>query len=169
MPLLMLLRHAKAERPAGVADFDRPLAPRGRSDSAAIGRHMAAQGWRPEVALCSPARRTRETLQALLPALSAAVDATWPPDLYEADGDDILALVRAVGAGPRSLLVVGHNPAIHEAALSLLGGAEHGDAGELRRKFPTAALAVFDCPGEWSDLATATLQAFVRPRDLADR
>lgn len=167
----MLLRHAKAERPAGVADFDRPLAARGLSDSVAVGRHMAERGWLPEAALCSPARRTRETLAALLPALPAAVDTTWPPDLYDADGDDILALLRAAGGGPPSLLVVGHNPAIHDAALSLLGGTSGEVAAELRRKFPTAALAVFDCPGEWADLSAgrAVLHDFVRPRDLQAR
>lgn len=171
MPRLMLLRHAKAERPAGVADFDRPLAERGRHDSLAVGRHMAELGWLPEAALCSPARRTRETLAALLPALPAAVDATWPPDLYAADGDDILALLRAAGGGPRSLLVVGHNPAMHDAALSLLGGTSGEAAAELHRKFPTAALAVFDCAGEWADLAAgrAVLRGFVRPRDLSNR
>ena len=58
---LVILRHAKAERPAELADADRPLTQRGHADAAAAGAWLAARGYRPDLVLCSPAKRTRQT------------------------------------------------------------------------------------------------------------
>ncbi|MEV0324879.1 histidine phosphatase family protein [Micromonospora echinospora] len=61
---LVLLRHGKAERPEGIADRERALTERGHVDAAAAGAWLARHGFRPDVVVCSPARRTRQTWQA---------------------------------------------------------------------------------------------------------
>ena len=70
---LMLLRHAKAELGGpGMTDFERPLAGRGRKAAARMGRYLAENGLAPDLVLCSPARRTRETWEIASAALPPA-------------------------------------------------------------------------------------------------
>jgi phosphohistidine phosphatase len=119
----------------------------------------------PDRILCSPARRTRETLAALLPLLGGEVDVAVAEDLYEPAGDYRDAISGHRGAAER-LLVIGHNPSIQATALALVGKRASAD---LTAKFPTAALAVidFDAKG-WASLKAGSgrLAAFIRPRDL---
>ena len=169
MPTLMLLRHAKAEPAAkGGKDFDRRLAKRGRSDAQAIARQMAEDGRQPDRVLLSPAARTRETLDEVLPPLAPVDDVRELPELFDATGDDVLALIRAQGDGANALLVLGHNPSIHEAAAMLIGKPPSPFAAELKTKFPTSGLAVFEFDGEWAGLKPkgARLVDFVTPENL---
>lgn len=179
MPLLFLLRHAKSDwgSPA-LADRDRPLAGRGRTAAAAMARYLHAQHIHPDLALCSPARRTRETLDIIAPSLGDGVQTAFEEDLYGADADELLARLRALPAAIGSAIVVGHNPGIHELALLLIGETgETGKTGEvgggspaqrLAEKYPTGTLAILQAPGGWGDLgaAPATIVAFVTPKDL---
>lgn len=166
---LLLLRHAKAE-PAEPEqdDHERPLARRGRRDAERMGAAMAARHLAPEQVLCSSARRTRETLERVLPHLPPGLLVTVDRELYLADPAEILARIGAVEDRIHCLLVVGHNPGI-AALAELLAGQGSGDALErLRRKFPTGALAQLelDC-ARWREVspARATLAAFLAPRD----
>ncbi|MGQ7792635.1 SixA phosphatase family protein [Faunimonas sp. B44] len=166
----MLLRHAKSDRPSGTADIDRPLSERGRRDAAAIGRVMAERGLQPETVICSPSARTRETLDLVLPRLAPVDDVRFVNELYEADEATLLALVKLEGKEAGALLVIGHNPSIEQAALALAGSSgPDADRDAMAGKYPTAALAVLDFDGPWSDLrpGAAVLRAFIRPRDLA--
>lgn len=169
---LLLLRHAKSSwSDPGTADIDRPLSPRGRKAAAAMAKAVAAGGLTPDRVLCSPARRTRETLAALLPELGdegriAIVDA-----LYQPPGGDYLEIIREHGAGAGTLMVIGHNPAIQATAVRLIGGGEPGLAQEISAKYPTAGLAVirFDV-ADWAAVAPrgGHIAAFITPRDLED-
>lgn len=149
MSRVLLLRHSKAEKAGpGMRDFDRPLEERGKKHAAAVGEAMAAAGLLPDLVLCSPARRTRETWEGVRGALAgAADDVRFPDALYHSDAQGYIDTIRA--AGPvGSVLVVGHNPMIAETALML---AAHGDSkalSSMRSRFPTSALAVigFDTP-----------------------
>jgi phosphohistidine phosphatase len=146
---LALLRHAKAAHPAGMADMRRALTPRGHADAAAAGTWLAGQQLFPDVVLCSPARRTRETWHAVALALGTDVaDATvaYDPGLYEsARGQDLLDLVTTTGPDVTTLLVIGHNPTI--SALSALLDRSGTDGG-LR----TCGIAIHGVPGPWSGL-----------------
>lgn len=139
MPQLILLRHAKTE-PGGPAgrDFDRALTERGRSDAAIIGQVLAEQGLAPDLALVSTARRAVETWEAAKPALPG-VEAQMEPALYHATVER-LAMIAAAQSAQR-LLIIGHNPGLHEYALDLVGG--YDPAGRLAG-FPTATAAVFE-------------------------
>jgi phosphohistidine phosphatase len=163
MRLLHLLRHAKSswDDPA-LADHERPLAPRGLKASQLIANHVRTAGITPELVLCSTALRARQTLAALLPVLGGNVDIRLEDELYEAGRNEVLARVRDVDNAVSSLLVIGHNPALHELALLLSGQAEGLD------RFPTGALATLAFPAAWAalDEGGAELQAFVVPREL---
>ncbi len=166
MKTLLLLRHAKAG--VGAPDHSRGLTGRGRRQSAAAGRYLAAEGLLPELVLCSDARRTRETLDGLGLEDGAAV--RFAPELYDGHTPEVLALARA--AAPASLsrvLVIGHNPAISEAGRLL---AREGDPAALARLalgMPTAGLAVlkFDAAA-WNAIGAGTLTRLVRPADYPD-
>jgi phosphohistidine phosphatase len=116
--------------------------------------------------LCSGARRTRETLERIEPALGAA-DIRIEEGLYGAGKDALLERLRAIPDGVESVMLIGHNPGLELLALDL---ARPGpELRELEEKFPTAALAALTFAGSsWSELApgAAELAAFVKPRDL---
>jgi phosphohistidine phosphatase len=170
MPRLLLLRHAKSSwGDPGAADRDRPLSPRGRRAAALIAEAIVARGYRPDRVLCSPARRTRETLAALTPLLGADLSVVFADELYEPPPSNYRAAIAVGGEDAQVLLVVGHNPATQATAIRFAGA---GDGALLRRlgeKFPTGALAVIDFDdGEWSDLAprSGRLVAFLTPRQV---
>ena len=154
MSRLYLLRHAKSSwKDASLDDHDRPLAPRGRKASKAIGRYMRDHDMEPELVLCSSAKRARQTLERLGPA---GLDARIEPGLYGAGADTLVARLREVPDGVHSVLLIGHNPGMQQLAFRLAG---------LDDKFPTAALATLECES-WARLETAELIDYVRPRDL---
>jgi phosphohistidine phosphatase len=165
---LSLLRHGKAG-PAGgtMADRDRPLAERGRRDADAIGGVLATSP--PDLVLCSPARRTRETLSAVLPHLKPAPRVELVEALYSGgDGTCIQAIAESGGRSVH-VLVIGHNPTIHATAITL---ARHGDAAlrsTLAGHFPTSALAIVEFElADWSGLrpGAGTLTALITPATL---
>ena len=178
MPTLFLLRHAKSswDEP-GLADFDRPLAKRGRKAAPLAGAEMARRGWLPDLALVSPAKRARQTWKRAGKALADAAGAKQAPEtrfaeaLYMAAPEAILALLHAVPDNTGSVVVVGHNPGLEELAILLAGpGSDAMALDGARAKFPTSALARFSFDGAWKDLAPggAALTGFLRPRELAD-
>ncbi len=146
MDRLILFRHAKAESDAASGDdFDRALAPRGRREAKAMGEHLATLGCRPDLALVSPSLRTRETWEiagAALPECETRLE----PHLYNAEAGVIRRLAEAAGRGRGTVVVVGHNPGLQELALRLLieGAAPASFVARAQRKFPPAAIAIFD-------------------------
>ena len=139
MARLILLRHGKAESVSATGgDFDRALTDRGRRDSALIGRALAEAGVSPDVALVSAGRRALETWDEVEPAFPKA-HMQVVRALYLAAPEQITAATQTV-APDLCVMVVGHNPGLHEYAIAL---AEPQIAAERLRDFPTAAAAVF--------------------------
>ncbi|WP_420963795.1 SixA phosphatase family protein [Brucella sp. IR073] len=171
MTRLYLLRHARAVRAAPrMDDFDRPLTEEGRQEARIIGKAMEAAGFVFDMAICSTAKRTRETLEQLRPALNLPFPIVDSRELYSAGADEYLEIIREAAPAAASLLVIGHNPSIAELALMLVG---QGDPLALRRLsegYPTAALAVIDFHGPLAEAETGagTLHAFITPDDIAD-
>ena len=167
MKSLLLLRHAKSSwKEPGLADHDRPLAPRGRRAARRIAGHLREQGIEPGLVLCSSARRARETLARIESALGSDVEVRIDDDLYGASARDLMGRVRALPEALTSAMLIGHNPAMANLALSL---AERGsDLPRIERKFPTAALATLEFAGSWGELKDggAELVAFVTPKQL---
>jgi phosphohistidine phosphatase len=145
MDRLILMRHGKAEQHAATGgDFERALAPRGQADATLMGQVLAKAGLAPDLALVSSARRTRETWDAASPAFPGA-QAQVRRDLYHAEAQDVLAAIREDAPDRGTVMVVGHNPGLHELAVRMAMGGQADPArlAKLRGKFPTATVAVF--------------------------
>lgn len=176
MRRLILLRHAKSDWPTGVQrDLDRPLADRGRQVAPMVARYLAEQGILPEMTLVSPARRTRETWELMEPELRGLAEPGRPrfayePRIYEAEWQDLLAVVKATEPAVQTLMLVGHNPGLQDLATRLASRGGAGERQRLAEKFPTAALAVIEFSADdWQRTETGTgrLDRFVTPRTLA--
>lgn len=155
---LILLRHAHAE-PAteGQADMDRPLTPQGLAEAQAAGRWLAEQKLVPDRVLCSPARRARETMEAVLESLGN-VEQRLEDGIYEGTSG-ILAELADANRDAERLLVIGHNPGLERLA-ALMHSGQSGDY----RGMPTSSVAVLHLPAEASvEPGVATLSAFWWP------
>ncbi|HEX4261460.1 MAG TPA: histidine phosphatase family protein [Acetobacteraceae bacterium] len=157
MHQLLLLRHAKALRDEPrIADHARPLLPAGWRAAGAIRRAMTELRLLPDVALVSSSRRTLQTLEALEPFEETPL--VEPLDsLYDATASEILDVLHRVPETARSVLVVGHNPGLHELARLLAGKAAMAapataELRRLARSYPTATLSEFAIPGAWGTL-----------------
>ena len=152
--VLILFRHAKAEQAPGKADRERELTGRGRRDAAAAGQWLHEQGLGPELVLCSPATRTRQTWEAAVAAGACGESIDYPASIYSGGADGVLQAVRESGGQTQVLLVVGHNPAMAVLASGLSVGDGARVAHEcLAAGLPTSSLAVLRYAGRWEDLA----------------
>jgi phosphohistidine phosphatase len=156
---LVIMRHAKAVRPEGWADVERPLTGRGRADAAAAGAWLAAGGWAPDIVLCSPSTRTRETWQAVGASFDG-VPVRYEDPIYLAGPGDLVDVVRSAPAAAGTTLLIGHNPGV--TLLSTILDPD-GDIGDGLR---TSGIAVHTWDGEWVDCGPriAALAASHTPR-----
>jgi phosphohistidine phosphatase len=175
MKILYLLRHAKSSwGDKSLPDHERPLNERGRKAASAMGRYLRGLHHHPALVLASTALRVGETLELILPELAGDVAVTRDRALYLATPNTLLSRLRATSTNPDSLLILGHNPGLHEFALHLSGEvaseAARAARDRLKGTFPTGALAVirFSDAQFWReiDYGKGRLEAFTTPRDL---
>lgn len=167
---LALLRHAKSSWEASdLEDFDRPLNARGRAAAPIMGEALRSLPFAPQIILCSPAKRTRETLQLIEPSFRHPHEhVLFEDQLYLTNAETLLERLRHVPATAKTVLMIGHNPGLHELALMLTGRGDAKSISRLEDKFPTAALAILTFPETaWRDVAPSSgrLEAFITPRD----
>ena len=174
MRRLMLLRHAKTENeaPSG-RDEDRRLDNRGHRDAAEIGSWIGHHPPFPDLVLVSHAMRALQTWQIAWEAMKELVsepEVELVPKLYGADVSQLLETIRdASSADPKRLMLVGHNPGMHELVLALAGGGDRAGRKALTDNLPTSGLAIFDFDlDDWADVAfrRGRLAAFVSPKLL---
>ncbi len=166
---LQLLRHAKSSwRDDALDDRDRPLSKRGRRAAEAIARRLAQEGAAFDLVLCSTALRTRQTLKPIL-AASEPRRVVFDRDLYLATPDQLLDYLRGLDDEVHSVLLIGHNPGLHELALALADDPSAAALPPLSGKFPAGARASFRFEGSWRSLddRRAQVVSYVTPRDLA--
>jgi phosphohistidine phosphatase len=166
---LYLLRHAKSSwDDPGLADRDRPLAPRGKRAAALIADHLRGRGIVPALVLSSDARRARQTLKAVEGVLGGRSRVLVEDELYGASAPELLDRLRSVPDAVPSVMLVGHNPGLQDLALLL--SRPGGRRAAVAEKFPTGALArlQLDLAG-WGQLreGAGVLSELVLPRDLA--
>lgn len=162
---LILLRHAKAVPHGAAPDFDRTLDERGRAEAADVGVYLRDEQLWPDLALVSPALRTKETWQ-LASATLGAVETVYDSDIYDAEADALRAIVRARGGNVRTLLVCAHNPGIEDFATSSVGFGDRYAYARMKGHFATGAMAVLDFEIEnWREVQpnTARLDRFRLP------
>lgn len=153
---LVLMRHAKSAYPDGVADHDRPLAPRGQREAKLAGDWLRGPLPPIDLVLCSTATRTRETLAR------TGIDAPvrYVDRLYDSTPGIVIDEINGVGDEVSTLLVVGHEPTTSGLALALADReTANSDAAErISTKFPTSAMAVLCLNGSWADLELGSAQ-----------
>lgn len=173
---ILLLRHAKSswDNP-GLRDHDRPLARRGERAAPAMGAYFAGTNLRVDRIVSSTAARAWSTARLFQASFDNQIPVTSRRDLYHAGSMDILAIAleEAGGDNDARIMLVGHNPGMHDLALFLCGEGEPDQVARLQAKFPTAALAEFDLPEPPQEVVLPRLQPhagrllrFVRPKDL---
>lgn len=167
---IMLMRHAKSswDDPRH-ADFDRPLANRGRLAATLMGTYLVEERLIPDRVLCSSSARTRETWRRAAMETGRNIPVEYLESLYEASTGTILSEIAKLDDDVLYVLLVGHNPSMEMAADRLIGDGVADARRRLAEKFPTAALAVIDVElASWSDLqpGCGRLLRFVMPKDL---
>jgi phosphohistidine phosphatase len=170
MRSLLLMRHAKSswDQP-GLADLDRPLAPRGRLAAPLLARHLRDQGLVPDLVLCSPALRVQETWQLMTPVLGDGVASKTLRSLYPGAPSRLLEALRRLPDEIGSALLIGHNPGLAALAVALAGAGPKKALQRMRGKFGTAGLAVLTFEiDHWRELVAGggRLESFVQPKDL---
>jgi phosphohistidine phosphatase len=150
MHRLHLLRHAKASRDAGAEDRERKLNKRGREAARRLGEPLAKSLGTLDLVLCSPARRTRETAELALCGFAAPPELLYDDALYLADPAALIGRLRRVGEATGSVLLVGHNPGLHQLALLLADPASPRYKALAAGKFPSLARASFAIEGSWA-------------------
>jgi phosphohistidine phosphatase len=171
MLTLSLLRHAKSSwSDARLKDMERPLNARGEKAAPRMGRFMARRGLAPELILCSPALRTRQTLEAVLPFLAGAPRIAYEEELYLGAPSALIKRIRKIEAPVAHAMMVGHNPGLHGLAQELAGSGQEEDLAALKEKLPTAGLAVVVfAAASWSKVRPGAghLELLETPKQLA--
>lgn len=173
---ILLLRHAKsAWNNPGLRDHDRPLARRGERAAPAMGAYFAGTDLRVDRIVSSTAARAWSTACLFQASFDNQIPVTSRHDLYHAGTMDILAIAleEADGDNDARIMLVGHNPGMHDLALFLCGEGERAEVARLQAKFPTGALAELELQG-WPQIDVqprlqpqkGRLLRFVRPKDL---
>lgn len=145
MRRLILLRHAKTEHTAASGrDIDRRLDARGIDDAALIGRWLPKNNYRPDLALVSNAARAKETWEILARSLPGTrreeVD-----DLYGADPGELLHIIHdAAASGAERLMIVAHNPGLHELAIALIASGDKTARDALTSNLPTTGVVIIN-------------------------
>lgn len=149
-------------------DEERPLAPRGKQASCAMGEYMRRAGMMPDHVLCSPSQRTRQTWEYWQEGWSNKVRVDYIDRLYLATPKEIFNQLRKLPEEAQSVMVIGHNPGMHQFSLMLVDNSDATARNEMELSFPTAALASFQCSESWRNLGPGQgkLKAFLQPKKL---
>ena len=171
MKRLAVLRHAKSSwADPGMEDFDRPLNDRGRKAARLVGGELERRALRFDLVLASTAARVRETLAGLQETYALGGAIRFEPRIYEAGGRTLDELVGGLPDACDSVLLVGHNPGLHELLLDLTDRDGRGHRDRVREGYPTGALAIVELPVKaWSEVKSGSgeMVELILPRDLA--
>jgi phosphohistidine phosphatase len=165
---LYLVRHAKAIPQDGeTRDRDRALENSGRKAASNLARWIATHGVLPDLVLCSPSLRTRQTLEILAEGFASKPHISFEDELYLAEFEGLLVRIRSISADVEHLMIVGHNPGLHDLAQNLWDGTNGPLAARLKDSLPTASFAKFEIAGPWRGLARrhAHLAELFKPKD----
>ncbi len=167
---LHLLRHAKSSwDESGIEDAARPLNARGERAALLIGHHLARLEQPPELVLCSPAIRCRQTVDVAFGAANLAPTVEYLEQLYLANVGTLVSVIRGVDDGTSAVMLVGHNPGLHDFANRLARLSRDPNAKLIASKFPTCALACYELAiTQWRQAGpdVAQLMSYTTPKDL---
>jgi phosphohistidine phosphatase len=167
----MLLRHVKSSwTDPGREDRDRPLSARGIEAAPAMGAFMRKEKLVPDLVLCSPAKRARDTWKLVSETLNAAPRLLVEENIYDfGNGGRLLDALRHKCNGAKSVLLIGHNPSLERLTLRLIGKGDQSLKDRIAKKYPTGALAVIEFKAaDWKRVSEGEghLVSFTRPKDV---
>jgi len=170
MHFLHLLRHAKSDRDEAVEDHERPLSRRGREAARRVGQNLPSALGVIDVVLCSSSVRTRETAELVLADFAAPPRILYEEALYLAGRAALIRRLRRLDQSLAAVMVIGHNPGLHELALALAAFDSPRYRELAGGKFPTAARASFAIDVPWVDLVRSqhALTDYVTAKSLQD-
>jgi|ERR1044071_595013 phosphohistidine phosphatase len=162
MKKLLLLRHAKSSwEDTSLPDFERPLNERGLRAAPLVGKFMREQKIRPDLVICSPAKRTRETIALVLEAAGIEPEVRYDERIYEASVTSLLEIISQIEDDKAEVMLVGHNPGFENLLERLTNESI---------RMPTATLACIALNAErWREAAPngGQLERFVKAKELA--
>ncbi len=164
---IFALRHAMASSDFTDRDINRELTPQGIEDAHKLGETMAKRGYVPDVILCSPARRTKQTLEAVQKAFDDT-KTIMPEILYTGSTGDYLHEIQQVSDAHKNILIIAHNPSIYELVILIAAQGEDSVFQKLSQGYAPATLSVIHCAcDQWSDIQPAVneLKAMLVTRD----
>jgi len=169
MKRLTLLRHGKSDwDESSLSDFDRPLRPRGRRDAVRMGEHLASLDLAPDLIVCSPAARARQTAMLFAEALGYDEDIEWDKRIYGANSVELMAVLCQLPDDVDHVVLIGHNPGLEELVVRLAAGRP--DFAMAGVRLPTAAAAHIQLDlSSWSEARAGCgrLEWIVTPAELA--
>ncbi|MGO8916480.1 MAG: SixA phosphatase family protein [Stellaceae bacterium] len=168
MKTLHLLRHAKSSwKDLALDDHERPLSKRGRAAAKDMAKYMERAKIAPDIVLCSTAIRARQTLAPIAKRVKPA-QVVLERGIYEVSQRELWTYLRALPEEAQAVLVIGHNPGLHDLALALADGGSRHQLPAPEGKFPTGALATFSIKGSWKGMRPhrARLVSFIQPAHL---
>ena len=159
MKKIFFLRHAKSSwSDFSLKDFDRPLSTRGIQDAELMGNYFQTKKINLDVVISSPSKRTKETLDHFFSNNMPRIE--YDKSLYHAHLEDILGVIKVLFEELNTIMIVGHNPSMHEVTEFL--------SGSFLPKYPTCGLAALNYESEWKDVnaKSCELDFFKMPREL---
>jgi phosphohistidine phosphatase len=169
MKSLYLLRHAKSSwKEPGLNDHDRPLSKRGRHMAKLMAAYLRRAKIAPDLVICSTAKRALQTLGPITKAKKPP-KVVLEKEIYEGGQRAIWAQLRNLSDSANSVLLIGHNPALHDLALELADENSNKLLPPIGGKFPTGAMASFRFDGVWKALEphSAALASYITPKAIA--
>ncbi|BBP42566.1 SixA phosphatase family protein [Thiosulfativibrio zosterae] len=163
---LLILRHGKSDWKQELDDFERPLAERGKKATLKVLRWLEDQKLLPDLILSSTAKRATQTVRRINP--DNQINTLYLDELYLAELDTLLQTL-AQSPQAQRILLVGHNPGLEKLVSFLAHDQSEETATVETKRFPTAALAVFIMPNDWTQLSAGAgkLVNLIRPRELS--
>ena len=163
---LYLLRHAEAEpwSPLG-NDFSRSLSSNGSHHAQLVSNWAFKTLQSPDTILCSPAKRTRQTLAPLLSLWSQLLAYTdFVDSMYGASLNMLQTLAEDAFSYSERLLMVGHNPGIMQMLVNVLPADQ---ATEIKG-MNTGTLAVIEFPDHFKpQIRAGKLLHLIRYNDFS--
>ena len=163
------MRHGEAEVLEPKRDKERALSAIGITDCVNIGKYLCSKGYGPDSIICSNARRTIESSELVSSKFENSISISFSDSLYLSSYHDLLLEIQTVPSSVSTLLLIGHNPAIHNLVRFLLKSALANGTNQIARNFPPGSLAILNCHVEsWQDLYSdaVILDEFLIPSDL---
>jgi phosphohistidine phosphatase len=166
MKTLHLLPHAKSSRKdPGLDDHDRPLSKRGRETARAIATYLRRAKIAPDLVICSTAVRAGQTLDPIAKAIKRP-KVILEREIYEVAQEKIWKHLWKLPESADSVLLIGHNPGLHDLALALADPDSRELVPPRGGKFPTGAMASFRFDGAWKAVQphSAVLYSYTTPK-----